>query len=157
MDEPTDRRNLSSTCDGASKNTTPKLTLFKMLRIAIYWRGYGRESFRLKRCPPLAGCDGRKITKRKEKMSQATYKLSQIPFSLLDSRSRQRKQLDTVGQNNQEYRLRYSATRSSICSFARTPHSFACSGLLALLTGSAVLTHLLARSLRSHPRSWDSE
>ena len=38
---------------------------------------------------------------------------------------------DTVGQNNQEYRLKYWATRSSVRSFARTAHSFACSGLLA--------------------------
>ena len=30
----------------------------------------------------------------------------------------------TVGQNNQEYRLKYWATRSSIRSFARTAHSW---------------------------------
>ena len=41
--------------------------------------------------------------------------------------------------------------------FARTAHSFACSGLLASLAPSAALTRLLARSLRSLPRSWDSE
>ena len=41
--------------------------------------------------------------------------------------------------------------------FARTAHSFACSGLLASLAPSATLTHLLARSLRSLPRSWESE
>ena len=62
--------------------------------------------------------------------------------------------LRTVGQNNQKYRLKYWATRSSVRSFARTAHSFACSGLLALLASSAVF---LARSLRSRPRSWDSE
>ena len=56
----------------------------------------------------------------------------------------------TVGQN-QEYRLKYRATRSSICSFARTAHSFPFSALLA------ALTHSLARSLRSLPRLWDSE
>ena len=41
--------------------------------------------------------------------------------------------------------------------FAHTAHSFACSGLLASLAPSAALTRLLARSLRSLPRSWDSE
>ena len=40
----------------------------------------------------------------------------------------------TVGQNNQEYRLEYWATCSSVRSFTRTAHS-----------------------LRSLPRSWDSE
>ena len=30
----------------------------------------------------------------------------------------------TVGQNNQEYRLKYWAIRSSVRSFARTAHSF---------------------------------
>ena len=35
--------------------------------------------------------------------------------------------------------------------------SFACSGLLASLSPSAALTRLLARSLRSLPRSWDSD
>ena len=42
--------------------------------------------------------------------------------------------LYTVGQNNQEYRLKYWATRSSVRSFARTAHSFACS--LTTLTPS---------------------
>ena len=41
--------------------------------------------------------------------------------------------------------------------FACTAHLFACSGLLASLAPSAALTHSLARSLRSLPRSWDSE
>ena len=49
-------------------------------------------------------------------------------------------------ENSQEYRLKYWATRSSV-------RSFACSGLLASLAPSAALT----RSLRSLPRSWDSE
>ena len=40
---------------------------------------------------------------------------------------------------------------------ARTVHSFACFGLLASLAPSAALTRSLARSLRSHPCSWDSE
>ena len=40
--------------------------------------------------------------------------------------------------------------------FARTAHSFACSGLLASLAPSAALTRSLARSLRSLPRSWES-
>ena len=57
-------------------------------------------------------------------------------------------------QNSQKYRLQYRATRSSICSFARSAHSFACSGLLASLAPSTALTRLLARSL---PRSWESE
>ena len=41
--------------------------------------------------------------------------------------------------------------------FTRTAHSFARSGLLALLAPSAALTRSLARSLRSLPRSWESE
>ena len=57
--------------------------------------------------------------------------------------------------NSQEYRLKYWATRSSVCSFPRTAHSFACSGLLASLAPSAALTRLLARSLRSLHRSWE--
>ena len=59
--------------------------------------------------------------------------------------------------NSQEYRLQYWATRSSVRSFARIAHSFACSGLLASLAPSAVLTRSLARSLRSLPRSWESK
>ena len=62
-----------------------------------------------------------------------------------------------MGQNNQKYRLKYWATRSSVRSFARTAHSFACSALLALLVRLAALTHLLAHSLCLLPRSWDSE
>ena len=54
----------------------------------------------------------------------------------------------TMGPNNQEYRLQYWATQSSVRSFARTAHSFACSALLASLARSAALTRLLARSLR---------
>merc|ERR1719414_494713 len=60
----------------------------------------------------------------------------------------------TVGQNNQKSRLQYWATRSYIRSFARTAHSFTCSGLLASLAPSAALTRSLARSLL---RLWDSE
>ena len=37
----------------------------------------------------------------------------------------------TVGQKNQEYRLEYWATHSSIRSFAHTAHSFACALLCA--------------------------
>ena len=51
----------------------------------------------------------------------------------------------TVGQNNQKYRLEYWATRSSVRSFPRTAHSFACSGLLALLAPSAARTRSLAQ------------
>ena len=57
----------------------------------------------------------------------------------------------TMVDNSQEYRLKYWATRSSVRSFARTAHSVACFALLAALTRS------LARSLRSLPRSWESE
>ena len=52
-------------------------------------------------------------------------------------------------QNNQELRRKYWATCLSVCSFARTAHSFACSRLLSSLATSAALTHSLARSLRS--------
>ena len=55
-----------------------------------------------------------------------------------------------MGQNNQEYRLKYWVTRSSVRSFARTAHSFACSALLASL----------ARTLRCAPTSassWDKK
>ena len=62
-----------------------------------------------------------------------------------------------MGQNNQEHRLKYWATRSSVRSFARTAHSFTYFGLLASLAPSAVLTHLLVRSLRSLSHSWESE
>ena len=66
----------------------------------------------------------------------------------------------TVVWNKQELGRKYWATRSSVRWFARPArpaHSFACSALLALLARSAALTCLLARSLRSLPRSWDSE
>ena len=53
----------------------------------------------------------------------------------------------TVGQINQKPRQKYWATRSSICLFACTTHSFACSALLALLTCSVALTCSLAHSL----------
>ena len=62
----------------------------------------------------------------------------------------------TVGQNSQELGREYWATRVSVRSFARTAH-FACSGLLASLLPSAALTRSLTRSLRSLPRSWESE
>ena len=63
----------------------------------------------------------------------------------------------TVVWNKQESGRKYLATRSSVRSFARTAHSFACSRLLAMLAPSAALTRSLARSLRSLPRSWESE
>ena len=59
----------------------------------------------------------------------------------------------TVVQNNQEYRLKYWATRSSNRLFARTAHPFACFALLASLACFAALNHSLTRSLRSLPRS----
>ena len=67
------------------------------------------------------------------------------------------KEGSTMVENSQEYKLLYWATRSSVRSFVRTAHSFACSGLLASLAPSAALTRSLARSLRPLPRSWDSE
>ena len=54
-----------------------------------------------------------------------------------------------MGQSNQELRLKYWATRSSIRLFARTAHSFACSGLLTLLAPSAALTRSLTHSANS--------
>ena len=57
----------------------------------------------------------------------------------------------TVVWINQEHRRKYWATRSSVRSFARpfarTAHSFACSGRLASLAPSAALTRSLACSL----------
>ena len=49
----------------------------------------------------------------------------------------------TMGQNNQKSRYKYWANCSSVRSFTRTAHSFACSALLALLARFAAL----ARSL----------
>ena len=63
-----------------------------------------------------------------------------------------RKGYRTVYRNNQEYRLVYLATRSSVHLFVRTAHSFTCSALIALLAGSAVLTSWLT-SLTSHTPS----
>ena len=60
-------------------------------------------------------------------------------------RRRRRLYQSTVGQINHEYRLKYWATRS----FARTAHSFACSGLLASLAPSAALTRSLAHFTHS--------
>ena len=56
----------------------------------------------------------------------------------------------TVGQINQEYRLQYWATRSSVClsaHAAHTAHLFACSALLSPLARSAALICSLACSL----------
>ena len=63
----------------------------------------------------------------------------------------------TVVWSKQEKRRKYWATPSSVRSFGRTGHSFACSGLHASLAPSAALTPSLAHSLRSLPRLWDSE
>ena len=52
-------------------------------------------------------------------------------------------------QNSQEPRWKYWATRSSICSFARTTHSLACSTLLASLVRSSALVRLLAHFAHS--------
>ena len=59
--------------------------------------------------------------------------------------------------NKQELRRKYWATRSSVCLFARTAHSYACFELLASLALSAALTRLLTRLLCSLPRLWDSD
>ena len=55
---------------------------------------------------------------------------------------------NTVGQNNQESRLQYWATRSSVCSFARTAHSLS---LLhpARFARALRCAHSFARSLTS--------
>ena len=64
----------------------------------------------------------------------------------------------TMVQNSQESRHKYWNTRLSVCSFARTTHSFLCSVMLACLLGSRASLHsficLLAHSLLS---SWDSK
>ena len=63
----------------------------------------------------------------------------------------------TMVENSQEYRQKCWATRSSVRSFARSAHSFACCRLLASLAPSTALTRTLALSLCSLPRSWESE
>ena len=60
----------------------------------------------------------------------------------------------TVGQNNQKYRLKYRATRSSVRSFARTAHSFACSELLALLMHHPALAYSLTSLTPSLVGQW---
>ena len=62
----------------------------------------------------------------------------------------------TVGQNNQEYRFEYWATRSSVRS-CRSHRSLACLLCPVRFARALRCTHLLIRSLRSLPRSWDSE
>ena len=54
--------------------------------------------------------------------------------------SQARGEMPIVSQDNHQDRLEYWATRSSVRSFARTAHSFACSALLASLARSAALT-----------------
>ena len=49
-------------------------------------------------------------------------------------------------------KYKYWATRSSVRSFARTAHSFACSGQLASLAPSAALTRSLAHLAHSLTR-----
>ena len=55
--------------------------------------------------------------------------------------------LRTMVQNSQGSGSKYWGNRSSIRSFARTTHSFACSALPALLTRSTALIRSLARSI----------
>ena len=64
--------------------------------------------------------------------------------------------VSTMVQNSQGSRLQY-CTCFSICPFARTAPSIACSTQLASLARSAALTRSLARSLCSLPRLWESE
>ena len=80
---------------------------------------------------------------------QKTFLFSPFPFCHIGFTRRER----TLGQNSHEWGRKYWAT----CSSVRTAHSFACSALLALLACSAALFLLLARSLCSLPRSWESE
>ena len=56
----------------------------------------------------------------------------------------------TMTTNNKKSRYKYWATRSSVCSSARTTHSFSCFALLALPVCSATLSSSL-------PHYWDSE
>ena len=65
--------------------------------------------------------------------------------------------LCSVDQINQEPRRKYWATRLSVCLFACTAQSFACSILLAWLARSASLTRSLACSLCSNPCLCESE
>ena len=58
----------------------------------------------------------------------------------------------TMGQNNQELRLKYWATRSSNRLFARTTHLLSYSTLLALLACSIALTRSLAHFAHSLAR-----
>ena len=60
-----------------------------------------------------------------------------------------------VVQNSHESRRKYWATRSSVRSFARTAHSFACFALLASLARSAVLIISLIHS-RARGKVYDS-
>ena len=73
-------------------------------------------------------------------LSHSVLGARKIAFRLINRRR-------TMVQKNQESSYKYQATRSSVCWFACTIHSFACSTLLALLTHSAALIHLLACSL----------
>ena len=50
-------------------------------------------------------------------------------------------------QHNPESGCKYWVTRSSVCSFAHTGHSFARSAVLALLANSVALIRFLAHSL----------
>ena len=76
---------------------------------------------------------------------------------ILFSHLRLRFRCCTMGKINQKYRLKNWATQSSVFSFTRTAHSFACSTLLVSLARSAALTCLLACSLCSLPHTWESE
>ena len=81
-------------------------------------------------------------------LSHSALGARKIAFQLINCRR-------TMVQKNQEYGYEYRATGSSVCWFACTTHSFACSALLALLTHSAACTHSFARFLtHSLPGTW---
>ena len=85
--------------------------------------------------------------------TQRRWRCQITTFSpILFSHLRLRFRCCTMGKINQKYRLKNWATQSSVFSFTRTAHSFACSTLLASLG----LFRSLA-PLRSLPRLWESE
>ena len=84
------------------------------------------------------------------RMTCVKREMAHISFGTCQPRNRQH----TVGQNNQESRLQYWVTHSSVRSFARTAHSLLSTTRFAWALCCA---HSLACSLCSLPRSWESE
>ena len=118
--------------------------MLKTAILKINWEQLTNEHEIFKRCVVASINEGDKTLEAEVIAPEAVREISS---SCLRS---------TVVQISQNSRRKYWATRSSVRSFARTAHSFACSGLLASLAPSAALTRSLARSLRSLPRSWES-